>query len=56
MNFVFNVPYLCDDVIENKAEEFLSKHHPERVLPIPIEEIIELKLQLEILLLANMRK
>src|SRR5437870_25326 len=30
------------------AEEFLTTHHPERELPIPIEEIIEFDLEMDI--------
>ena len=42
------VPYLSYENIETKAEEFLAEHHPSRSLPIPIDDIVELKLGLNI--------
>jgi Zn-dependent peptidase ImmA (M78 family) len=34
--------------IEELAERFLKEHHPERTLPVPIDDIVELSLQIQI--------
>ncbi len=44
-----DVPYLHDDELRSRAESFLDRHHHERSLPIPIEEIIELQLKWDII-------
>lgn len=41
-------PYLPYDVLRERAEAFLSQHHPSRVIPVPIEEIVELQFQMDI--------
>ena len=41
MNQNLDLPFLRDEFIEEKAEEFLAKHHPRKSLPIPIELIVE---------------
>ena len=43
-----HAPYLSDEDIRRRAELFLASHHPSRSLPIPIEEIIDLRLKLHI--------
>ncbi|HHT9126564.1 MAG TPA: ImmA/IrrE family metallo-endopeptidase [Candidatus Brocadiia bacterium] len=43
------VPFINHDQIKNFAEDFLQKYHPEDIIPIPIEEIIDLKLKLDII-------
>lgn len=42
------VKFLSPTDIEAAAEGFLQKHHPDRSLPIPIEEILDLKLEINI--------
>lgn len=42
------IKYLAPQVIEAAAEAFLDKYHPERSLPIPVEEILDLKLGVNI--------
>jgi hypothetical protein len=42
------VPRLTNDQIRQRAEEFLSDHHPGLGLPVPIEEIVEFSLEIEI--------
>jgi len=37
-------PYLSYDKIRYKAEEFLLHQHPQRTIPVPIEEIVEFNL------------
>lgn len=44
-----NVPYFSYDDLRRKAISFLSKWHPDGTIPVPIEEIIELKLKLDII-------
>jgi hypothetical protein len=41
--------YLSPDEIEKAAQTFLKKYHPENTLPIPIEEIIEFQLKIDII-------
>ena len=41
--------YISDDEIEKRAEEFLAQYLPQREIPIPIEEIIEVDMGIEIL-------
>ena len=45
----FDVPWLTHDQIKDKAEEFLNRYHPAKDIPIPIEEIVEFKLGLDII-------
>jgi len=44
----FELPRLTYAEIGRKAREFLHELHPSQEIPIPIEEIIELKLRLNI--------
>lgn len=37
------IKFLPIQAIEDLAESFLQKYHPEKSLPIPIEEILDLK-------------
>jgi len=41
--------FLPPEEIEAKVQEFLQKHHPTNTLPIPIEEIVDLKLGIHII-------
>lgn len=50
-----NMPWLDYEEIRRKADSFLGKHHPSRTIPIPIEEIVELKLKLDIVPLQGLR-
>jgi Zn-dependent peptidase ImmA (M78 family) len=43
------VPFISDDDIFHIAEEFLNKYHPELTLPVPIEKIAEVGMELSIL-------
>ena len=40
--------FLLLEEIEVKVQAFLHKHHPENTLPIPIEEIVDLKMGIHI--------
>jgi len=45
---MFNIPYLSYSDIGGRVQAFLHQHHPSFEIPIPVEEIIELKLGLDI--------
>ncbi len=49
-------PYLPDDAVRSKAREFLEKHHPSLSIPIPVEQIVEFRLGLEIVPLPGLRE
>lgn len=41
--------YISPDEIEQAAQTFLKRYHPDNTLPIPIEEIIEFDLEIDII-------
>lgn len=43
------LPYLSNILIRQEATNFLAQHHPSGTLPVPIEDIIEVRLRLEII-------
>ncbi len=45
---MFECPYIGYSEIGKRAESFLRQHHPSFEIPIPVEDIIELKLGLNI--------
>jgi Zn-dependent peptidase ImmA (M78 family) len=49
------VPFLNYEAIRRKADSFLEKHHPSKTIPIPIEEIVEFQLELDIVPLPGLR-
>jgi hypothetical protein len=51
-----NIEYLRYEIITQKAEEFLSRYHPSVTIPIPIEEIAEFKLEVDIVPIPNLRR
>jgi len=42
--------------IKNKAEAFLKKVNPQLEIPVPIEEIIELKLKMRLISIPNLKR
>lgn len=44
---MFKCPYLSYIDIGKRTEIFLQQYHPSLEIPIPVEEIIELKLELD---------
>jgi Zn-dependent peptidase ImmA (M78 family) len=50
------VPYLNYAQIRNLADRFLRQHHPSGSLPVPIEEIVESKLGINIVPLAGLQQ
>jgi Zn-dependent peptidase ImmA (M78 family) len=49
-------PYLPYEKLKKVAEKFLAEHHPDGSLPVPIEEIIEFKLGLDIVPVPSLQK
>ena len=47
---------LTKDEINFKADEFLKKYHPSLTLPIPIEEIVDLKFKIDIIPIRGLKK
>lgn len=42
--------------VKSEAEKFLASYHPSLYLPIPIEKIVESKLNIEIIPVKNLRR
>jgi Zn-dependent peptidase ImmA (M78 family) len=42
------VPFIPDDTLRLEARGFLTKYHPDGTIPVPIEEIIELRFRMDI--------
>ena len=49
MSCKISVPYKDHNYIKKEAEKFLQKYHPKDTYPIPIEDIIELQMGLDII-------
>ena len=45
---VFKAPFFRYEDFRLRAEDFLSKYHPSRKIPVPIEEIVDLRLNIDI--------
>ncbi|MCI0722293.1 MAG: ImmA/IrrE family metallo-endopeptidase [Acidobacteria bacterium] len=41
-------PYLPPERLKERADQFLAEHHPAATIPVPIEEIVDLRFQLDI--------
>jgi hypothetical protein len=50
------VRYISPAALEQKAQEFLAAHHATPSIPIPIEEIVEFKLHLNIIPFPNLSR
>lgn len=50
------VPHLSYDQLRRHAEAFLAKHHPTQQIPVPIEQIIEFQLHLDIVPLPGLEE
>lgn len=42
------IPIISYEDIRNSADNFLKQYHPSREIPVPIEEIIEFQMGLDI--------
>ena len=49
-------PFLSSEELEKAAEDFLEKYHPTREIPIPIENIVEFDLGLEVIPVQGLQK
>ena len=56
MSFRIIVPFKTRAQLTGEAENFLQKYHPHNTYPIPIEEIIEFQLGLDIIPLPGLHK
>lgn len=52
----FKAPYISPGDIERKAEEFLREFHSDNSIPIPIEFIIEGKLEMDIIPIPGLKR
>jgi hypothetical protein len=48
-------PFLRYEQMRRRADDFLATHHPSRKLPVPIEEIIEFRLRINIVPVPGLR-
>ena len=48
MSEEIKAPILSYDDVRRRADEFLALHHPDRTIPVPIEEIVEFELGMDI--------
>jgi Zn-dependent peptidase ImmA (M78 family) len=51
-----SVPHLSYDQIRTKADNFLARYNPSKKIPVPIEEIVEFDLGLNIIPLPGLQK
>jgi hypothetical protein len=49
-------PVLSYEEIRRRADDFLATYHPSRKPPVPIEEIIEFRLRINIVPVAGLRR
>jgi len=49
------VPPYTDDTIRRMAEECLREHHPDGSIPIPIEDIIDIRFRIDIVPYNDLR-
>ncbi len=50
------VPHLSYDQLRRHADAFLTKYHPTQQIPVPIEQIIEFQLHLDIVPLPGLEE
>jgi len=51
-----SVPYLPDDALRRAAAAFLAKHHNPGTIPVPIEQIVEFELGIDIIPIPGMHR
>ena len=56
MKGTFSPYFLSYEDINSHAESFLATHHPKLRLPVPIEEIAEFNLRIDIFPFPNLRR
>ncbi len=52
---IIPIERLSKDDIRTKADEFNSKYNPEKDIPVPVELIVEAKLNIDIVPISNLR-
>jgi Zn-dependent peptidase ImmA (M78 family) len=55
-NDELHLPRLTLRALQAKANEFLTKYHPTGTIPVPIEEIIDLQLDVSIIPVADLKR
>jgi hypothetical protein len=50
------VDFLTNERLSEIASSFLREYHPDDTIPVPIEEIIELKLEMDIIPVPNLQR
>ena len=48
MSEEIKAPFFSYEDLRRKADEFLAQHHPDGTIPVPIEEIVEFELNMDI--------
>ncbi len=56
MNDEIQAPFFSYEEIRRKADDFISRYHPEGAIPIPIEEIVEFQLKMDIVPVPGLHK
>jgi len=56
LSFEITAPYKNHNYIAKAADRFLTKYHPKKSYPIPVEEIAEFKLRLDIIPIPGLHK
>jgi Zn-dependent peptidase ImmA (M78 family) len=50
------IPYLSDEALRRAAAEFLARYHARCTIPVPIEEIVEFELGIDIVPIPGMHR
>ena len=53
---VIRAPFLQYDDLRNQASQFLSEHHPDQSIPVPIEEIVEFGFKMDIVPIPGLQE
>ena len=56
MIVVIRAPFLQYDDLRNQASQFLSEHHPDQSIPVPIEEIVEFGFKMDIVPIPGLQE
>jgi hypothetical protein len=50
------VPFIKPELLEQRAEAFLQKYHPSLEIPVPIEQIVEFQLKIDVIPFPNLER
>lgn len=56
MSIPIRAPFLPYDKLRESANNFLDKYHPSRKIPVPIEEIVEFQLKMDIVPMPGLQE